>query len=302
MILIAGATGLVGGDICRRLLGEGRQVRALVRRGADAAKVNALQKAGADLYYGDLKDSGSLAGACKDVKAVISTASSTFSRLEGDSIESVDRDGQASLIDAAKEAGVDHFVFVSFRYEPNVDHPLKAAKRYVEERLKKSGMAYTILKASCFMEIWLSPAVGFDVAAGKARVYGQGVNKLSWISCQDVARFAAAAVSEPAFRNQVLEIGGPEALSPLEVIRAFEAAGGPEITVEHVPEAALLQIFDQAADSLEKTFAGLMLMYAAGDAIDMSETQNLLKGGLTPLRDYVSQTLLQLEKAGATHA
>ena len=140
----------------------------------------------------------------------------------------------------------------------------------------------------------MSPPVG--------GVYGQGVNKLSWISCQDVARFAAAAVSEPAFRNQVLEIGGPEALSPLEVIRAFEAAGGPEITVEHMPEAALLQIFDQAADSLEKTFAGLMLMYAAGDAIDMSETQNLLKGGLTPLRDYVSQTLLQLEKAGATHA
>ena len=50
MILVAGATGLVGGDICRRLLGEGRQVRALVRRGADAAKVNVLQKAGADLY------------------------------------------------------------------------------------------------------------------------------------------------------------------------------------------------------------------------------------------------------------
>ena len=49
-------------------------------------------------------------------------------------------------------------------------------------------MAYTILQASYLMEIWLTPALGFDVANGKARLYGDGSRPVSWISYRDVAR------------------------------------------------------------------------------------------------------------------
>ena len=123
-----------------------------------------------------------------------------------------------------KRAGVEHFVFVSFR-DPQIQFPLTAAKRAVERALKSSGMAYTILQASYFMEVWLTPALGFDAANGKVRWYGDGTQPISWISYRDVARAAAAAVSEPAARNQVVELGGPQALSPREVVRMFEAAG-----------------------------------------------------------------------------
>ena len=159
------------------------------------------------------------------MQSVISTASSTLTRQSGDSIETVDRRGQLALVEAARAAGVEHFVFVSFRDNPSIRYPLTEAKREVEEALKKSGMGYTILQASYFMEVWLTPALGFDAANGKVRIYGEGSQPISWISYKDVAHAAAAAVGEPAARNRVVELGGPQALSPREVVRMFEAAG-----------------------------------------------------------------------------
>ncbi len=60
-----------------------------------------------------------------------------MSRQEGDSIESVDRQGQLALIDAAAAAGVKRFILVSFP-SVEVDFPLQSAKRAVEERLRRS--------------------------------------------------------------------------------------------------------------------------------------------------------------------
>lgn len=67
-----------------------------------------------------------------------------------------------NLIDAAVRAGVGHVIYTSFSANLDLDFPLGRAKRAVEAHLIASGMAYTILRPSCFMEVWLSPAVGFD--------------------------------------------------------------------------------------------------------------------------------------------
>ena len=209
----------------------------------------------------------------------------------GDSIETVDHQGQLALLEAAQRAGVDHFVFVSFRENPNIQFPLTAAKRAVEGALKSSGMAYTILQASYFMEVWLTPALGFDAANGTVRLYGDGSRPISWISYQDVARAAAAAVSQPAARNMVVELGGPQALSPREVVRMFEAAGAGEVATEVVPEVALAAQLDAATDSLQKSFAGLMLQYAAGDAIDPTTSHRLFPFQRTSVRDFITGQL-----------
>ncbi|MCB0110692.1 MAG: NmrA family NAD(P)-binding protein, partial [Caldilineaceae bacterium] len=74
--LIVGATGLVGGEICRLLTSQGQRVRALVRKTADPAKIETLTKLGCALAYGNLRDPASLAAACQGVAAVIATASS----------------------------------------------------------------------------------------------------------------------------------------------------------------------------------------------------------------------------------
>ena len=289
--LLVGATGLLGHDICRWLIDAKHEVRVLIRPTADAGKRAALAALGVELVEGDLKDAASLSRACTGVQAVISTASSTLSRQGGDSIESVDQQGQLALVEAARRAGVAHFVFVSFRENPSIQFPLTVAKRAVERALKASGMAYTILQASYFMEVWLTPALGFDAANGKVRLYGDGSRPISWISYHDVARAAASSVAEPKARNMVVELGGPQALSPREVVRMFEAAGAGEIATEVVPEVALAAQRDAATDSIQQSFAGLMLQYAAGDAIDTTTSSRLFPFRMTSVDDFVTAQL-----------
>lgn len=289
-------------EICRQLRSTGRPTRALVRRTADRGKRAELQELGIELAEADLKDPASLQRACAGAATVISTASSTFSRQDGDSIQTVDQNGQLALVDAARAAGVKRFVFVSFRAKPECPCPLSLAKQAVEQRLKSSGLEFVILQASYFMEVWLTPMLGFDPLNGRVRVYGEGNGKLSWVSYRDVARIAAAAADEPAARNLVLEVGGPEALSPREVVRMFEAAGAAEITTDYVPVSTLRSQYQAAADPMQKSFAALMLGYALGDAMDVSQTTALFPVRLTSVREYVSAVLARRQPAAGAPA
>jgi len=275
MNLVVGATGLVGGQICRLLVERGERVRGLVRPSSDPARVEELQALGIETVPGDLKDPASLRAACAGVSTVLSTATSTISRGDGDSIETVDRQGQLSLVDAAESAGVARFVFVSFP-EMEPDSPLQRAKREVEGRLRSSAMTATILQPTYFTEIWLSPAVGFDAANAQAQIFGAGDNRLSWISLRDVARAAVEAPAEDA----VIELGGPEALSQLEVVEIFEQETGRSFALQHVPAEALEAQAAGAADPLEQSFAALML------ATTRTSTVPPAAGSLRTVRDF----------------
>jgi uncharacterized protein YbjT (DUF2867 family) len=291
MILVAGSTGLVGAQICLKLANADKPVRALVRCTSDRTKVETLKSRGIEVAEGDLKDRSSLDTACAGVQTVVSTASSTLSHQPGDSIETVDREGELDLVEAARAAGVGHFVFVSF--PPfREDFPLNRAKRAVEERLEASGLAYTILWPTFFSEVWLSPALGFDAANAKARVYGSGENTIRWISYLDVAAFAAACVDNPAARNKTIPLGGPDALSPLDSVRIFEHVTRRTFAVEHVTEEDLSAQKTAAKDSLSASFAGLMLSCARGDTIDMTECRRLFPSIVERLRsvpDYAKR-------------
>jgi uncharacterized protein YbjT (DUF2867 family) len=287
MHLVVGATGLVGHSVAIALANSGEQVRAFTRRSDDDARVSALRAAGAEIARGDLKDPPSVAAACRGIRVVVTTASSTISTQAGDSIETVDRVGQLGLVDAARAAGVQRFVFVSFSGNLDLDFPLRNAKREVEARVRSSGIQYTILRPTMFMEVWLSPMLGFDAAAGRARIYGEGHNPISWISLHDVVRYTvAAACGHEAAWNASVELGGPAAVSPLDVVRTFERASGRTFEVEHVPEQGLRAQFESAADPTQKSFAALMLGYAAGDAIPMAETAKRFGIQPTSIEDF----------------
>jgi uncharacterized protein YbjT (DUF2867 family) len=289
MILVAGATGLVGSAVCQKLAKRGETVRALVRATSAKEKLEALRSGGAELCVGDLKDPVSLGAACRGVDAVISTASSTLSRQAGDSIESVDAAGQLNLVNAAKAASIARFVFVSFRPPRTISFPLADAKRRVEEAI--ASLNFTIIQASWFMEVWLSPALGFDYPNQTARIYGPGTSPISWVSFRDVAEMCALAVRSPATERRTIEFGGPEALSPLEVVARFEKIGGRPFQLQHVPEQTLRAQFDGAADPMQKTFAGLMLGYLYGDAIDMAPVVEQFGIQLTSVDEYARSVL-----------
>ena len=291
MLLVVGATGTLGGEICRLLAAEGVAVRALVRPSADPARVEALRALGAELATGDLRDRASLDRACAGATAVISTAASTSARLPDDDVVRTDRDGAMQLVDAARAARVRRLVYVSFTGNMEIPSPFRDAKRDVERYVQASGVPYTILRPSVFMESWISPAAGFDWAAGQARLLGDGDRPVSWISVHDVARFAVDCVGDPAARDRVIELGGPEALTATEVVHTFEIVAGRPFAVTHVPEDALAGQWRAAEHPLEKSFAALMLGVARGDAIDMRGTLAVFPRRMTRVRDYAERVL-----------
>jgi NADH dehydrogenase len=288
MTLVVGATGMLGTEICRELAATSTPLRAMVRKTSDPAKKEILKQLGAELVEGDLQDGTSLDRACEGATAVITTPTAISSRQEGDTFQTVDLQGQMHLVDAARNASLEHFVFISVSGNLGKEggNSLIDAKRSVEQHLRQSGLTYTIVRSSFFMEIWLSPHLGFDFQNAKATIYGSGKNRIGYISFHDVAQLAAKVLSNPAARNAVIELGGAEAVSPIEVVRIFEEIAGRSFAMQFVPEEALQARKAAASNPVEQTFADLTLAAAQGDSIDMSDT--LQKFSLRPksVREY----------------
>jgi uncharacterized protein YbjT (DUF2867 family) len=224
MILVVGSTGTLGGMITRRLLEQGRDVRILVRPTSDHG---ALVDAGARPVVGDLKDPASVREAVTGIETVITTANSA-QRGGDDNVKTVDLDGNATLIDAAADAGVKQFIFTSgFGSTPGNPIPFIAAKGKTEQRLRNSGMPFTILAPTPYAEVWLGNVILRPMSEGREIVYvGDGTQRHSMVSIADVASFAVAAVDHPEARNAYIAIAGPTAFSWRDAVAAVERATG----------------------------------------------------------------------------
>jgi uncharacterized protein YbjT (DUF2867 family) len=290
MILVVGSTGFLGGEICHRLTSQGKTVRGLVRATSNPERVAALKAWGVETILGDLRDPASLAKACQGVETVITTATTTISMQPGDSIPVTDQQGQLDLVKAARQASVKQFIMVSIPLKSE-DSPLTTAKRTVEKAIIESGMTYTILCPCIFMEGWLSPALGFDYPNAKASIFGDGHAKNQFISLGDVAQFAVESVSNPATRNQVLELGQPRTASFLDVVRIFEERGGKSFDLQFVPEAALAAQRAATTDPLQVSFATLMLNIAHGIQVDTTKAAKVFSFPLASIEDYTHRVL-----------
>lgn len=139
-VLVVGATGMLGSAIVAGLADAGIATRALVRPGRDTTN---LDRAGAEVARGDLRDPPSIEAATRGITTVITTANSIGRRLNGErslDMHAVDDAGNATLIAAAAQAGVERFLFVSLG-GPALDarSPFTDAKRRTEARLESSA-------------------------------------------------------------------------------------------------------------------------------------------------------------------
>ena len=289
MILVIGATGRVGFEICRQLTSKGRPVKAMVRSISDPVIVKRLENMGAKIVEGDIRDTLNFENLMKGTTTIISTVSSVpYSYVAGkNDMDNVDLKGMQNLIDFARESKVKRFIYTSFSGNISLNFPLKNAKRSVETYLANSGMVYTILRPSFFMESWLSSAVGFDIDNAKVTVYGSGKETVSYISANDVASFAIESLTNPFARNATLELGGPDKLSQLDVVSLFEKATGKKFELNFISIQTLEQQFETAPNAFEKSFAGLQLSYAKGDVIEMRPTLDRFVVKLTSVKDYI---------------
>jgi NADH dehydrogenase len=286
MILVAGATGMVGGMIARALLQQRHSVRVLVREGSP---YGALVERGARPTLGDLNDPRSLAEACRGVDVVVTTASAG-ERGGADTPQSVDVEGNRHLIEAASQAGVRQFVFVS-ALPASLDHPVPVvrAKAETELALHESGLAHTIIAANCFMDIMFALVVGDRILSGQpVTLVGEGRRRHSFVAARDVAAFAVAAVNHPAAVNRRIAVGGPDALSWRDVVAVYERALGRTATVQWIAPGELLPHLPPVP-GLAPLVSGLMAGLEAFDSpVDMTDAARTFGVTPTSVDDFVA--------------
>jgi len=289
MILVVGATGLLGREICRRLVDHGDPVVALVRPGSP--READLPREGVTIRHGDLRHPETLAAVCTGINAVISTATCTTFRGKGDTLESVDRNGQLALVRAAREAGVERFVYVSLDPGFPESIPFVQFKREVERAVRASGMKWTILQPVAFMEVHLGPALGWDVEKGTGRILGDGNQQVSYISLHDVAAFAVRALDEAALENRDVPLTGPGLVSANEVAAIFEEATGRKFKIQRMP-IGVLRVLRVLILPFNPVLASLMgLGLAETPPIDMAPVLAEFPMELISVRDYVKRVV-----------
>jgi NADH dehydrogenase len=147
----------------------------------------------------------------------------------------IDDRGNAHLIEAATRAGIRHFVLLSVA-GARADHPmvLHRAKHAAEQHLYASGLAWTVLRPSAYVETWAG-IIGAKLAAGgPALVFGRGTNPINFISVRDVATVVHRATADPALRRQVIDLAGPDNLTMQQFAELLGAT-----KIRHIPRGAL---------------------------------------------------------------
>jgi uncharacterized protein YbjT (DUF2867 family) len=215
---------------------------------------------------------------------VIATANVVIPRGRA-SFEAVEGQGYANLIAACQVSGIRRIVFMSVPVTPHDDQvPTFRLKRRIEGQLQASGLPYTIVRGSLFMDDWLAligssiPLRGAEAATlrrpfwfsrlflgavgrlveghGVALVPGSGQARHAFVALDDVASFLAGAIGLPSTRDSILEVGGPEVLSWDEAVAVFARVLGRPVRAAHAPagvfrlQQRLLQPFSPQAGNL----------------------------------------------------
>ena len=233
-ILVAGATGRQGGAVTRHLRAGGFTVRALTR-GPDAEKARALRALGVELVRGDLTDRTSLDAALAGVDGVFSVATPFEAGLEAEIAQG------KTLGDAAKAAGVQHYVYSSVGgADRDSKVPHFESKWQIENHLRALGLPLTIVRPVYFFENFvggwaMQPAgEGYSLAMPLSATRG-----LQGIAVDDIGAFVARAFADPAaWAGRELELAGDEHTLP-GYTRAMARALGVPVEYAQMPWEAI---------------------------------------------------------------
>jgi uncharacterized protein YbjT (DUF2867 family) len=302
-VLIVGATGVEGSLTTKKLLAQGHTVRALTRTPAKAA---ALAQLGAEVVQGDLRDAASVRRACAGMDRVLAAAHSLLGRGAAAS-KYVDDRGHRQLIDAAKAAGVQHFVYTSVQgATPLNPVPFIRIKYLVEQYLQASDLSYTILRPSAYMEWHAHEFIGKSIlATGKATIFGRGDNPRNFVAGEDVASYAVLALTDPAATGQIIEIGGPENWSNNEVAALYAKLTDRPVQISHVPLSALRvmsPLLRPFHAGLSQIMAFSILTDTADMTFDPSPTLARYPVPLIGLEEWVRQRVALVSPTAPMHA
>jgi uncharacterized protein YbjT (DUF2867 family) len=234
-VLVVGGTGMLGGQVITQLLGRGRQVRALVRPGSYATR---LEAAGAAIARGDMMDPGSLLRAMEGVDAVITSAAGYTRHSKGDSPE-IDTVGNSNLAEAASRSGIRRFVLTSILTcdkTPQVPHFWH--KKLAEDRLEELGVPFVALRPGAFLD-QVTRFGGDPFSRRRLMWFGSARIPLTFVLTSDLAGYLAAAVDAPGVEGQRVDIGMDRPLALQDIADISGRLLGEQVRVRSVPAGVL---------------------------------------------------------------
>ena len=267
LILVVGATGVLGRETTQRLLAAGERVRASTRAPHTAQDLAGL---GAEIVQADLINPQTLERACAGVDAVFVAAHSLMGTGKYAS-RAVDGVGHRALIDAAKAAGVERFVYTSVRGAA-VDHPVDffRTKAEIEQYLRDSELDWTILRPSPFMEWHVHRLLGKGIVdTGRTTVFGSGNVPTNFIAAGDLAACASVALTAPRMGHRTLELGGPDNPTRRQIVELYERETGRTAKVRYVP-VALMRIAGPLLRPINPVVSRLMGASVWGETVDQT--------------------------------
>lgn len=225
MVLVIGVTDQLGVRVADTLLAEGARPRIVTTSPATAWM---LIERGAETIQGDLRDADTVRRAFAGVERVVAAAAP----LAAGASDVVQR----RLIDAAQEARVSHFALVS-ALGASPHHPLASHRRIhsCEAQLRTSGLSHTIIRIPTLMEAWAGRIGDSVVDHRRVTIVGTGRNPINLMALDDVSHYVLVGLDHPEARNRIIDVGGPQNLSALEVVERFERLSGHHARRRHIP-------------------------------------------------------------------
>jgi uncharacterized protein YbjT (DUF2867 family) len=233
VLLLTGATGLVGRALLPRLTGAGETVRCLVR---DPRRLGS-ERVRVQIALGDLADPPSFRNAMRGVHTVVHLAASIRDQPAG-SIEELNGIATWRMVQAAQRAGVEHFVFASALGATSHDRTrFLRAKALAERAVLGSNVRHTILAPSIVyapgdMLMTLLERVAMVLPVMPVSGRGQALYQPIW--AEDAADCVLAALDGPG-RGQSFELAGPQALSYDAIVRTVLRSIGRRRPLVHMP-------------------------------------------------------------------
>nr|YP_010444369.1 Ycf39 [Fibrocapsa japonica]UTE95255.1 Ycf39 [Fibrocapsa japonica] len=229
-LLVIGATGTLGRQIVRKALEDGFQVVCLVR---NKKKANFLLEWGAKLTYGDLSVPETLPKCFRGVSAIIDA--STTRPDENLSLNNIDWIGKLTLIELAKATGVKRFIFFSILNSEKYSYiHLMKLKAQVEEKLKSSGVPFTIFRLAGFYQGLIGQYAIPILEKQPIWLTSESV-PISYIDTEDVANFCLRCLVLKKTENQVFFLGGPKAWVSEEIVNLCEKLSGQSAQLSLIP-------------------------------------------------------------------
>jgi uncharacterized protein YbjT (DUF2867 family) len=229
-LLIIGGTGTLGRQIVLQALTKGYQVRCMVR---NFRKANFLKEWGVELVYGDLTRPETITPSLRGITAVIDASTSRPNELE--SLKKVDWDGKLSLIEAAKAAKIQRFIFFSAQNVEQFESiPLMKLKYGIEKKLQQSKVPYTIFRLTGFYQ-GLIEQYAIPILENLPIWITNETTSIAYMDTQDIAKFCIRALQIPQTQNQTFVLSGLKGWVSSEIITLCEQLAGQTARVQRVP-------------------------------------------------------------------